>query len=149
MTDFLQNIFSGANWLFNYGWVVALLVGFWWLAEIVKQRRSYEKRLSEELAQYGLRYLSEKAPPLFSTGPFPKVEKPRLLRRSARIMGMSGQWMAYREVRFLDAQGQTHSAWVKLRHEAFQVTEITWRPALTEFAPKGQLRDLRPMNPYE
>ncbi len=66
MTDLLQNILGGANWLFNCGWVVALLVGLWWLLQIARQRHAYNDLLTSELAKHNLHYVSEKSPPLCS-----------------------------------------------------------------------------------
>ena len=94
---------------------------------------SYKKLLTAELEKYGLTFLSSKAPPAFDTGPFPKREGWRLLRRRATILGISGQWDTYRIVRYLDPDGTEKFSWVRLRYEAFALRDVTWNPKI---APK-------------
>ena len=95
--------------------------------------RSYRKRFTAELAKYGHTLVSIETPPAHDTGPFPKLEGPYLQRRSARVLGISGEWNTYRIVRYTDPSGAERSAWVRLRYEAFRLKDITWKPKI---APK-------------
>ncbi len=95
--------------------------------------RSYRKLATAELAKYGHPLVSIETPPAHDTGPFPKLEGPYLQRRSATILGISGEWNTYRIVRYTDPSGAERSAWVRLRYEAFRLKEITWNPKI---APK-------------
>ena len=92
--------------------------------------RSYRKLVNTELTKQGHTLVSVETPPAYDTGPFPKIEGPYLQRRSATILGISGQWNTYRIVRYADPSGTEKSAWVRLRYEAFRLKDITWKPKI-------------------
>ncbi|MEZ4593139.1 MAG: hypothetical protein R3D55_18650 [Chloroflexota bacterium] len=121
------------NPLFLWGLVGAVLVGtaVW----AFRHLRSFKKLLTAELAKYGHTFISAKTPPAFDTGPFPKREGLRLMRRKATILGISGQWDTYRIVHYVTRDGEERTSWVRLRYEAFLLREIIWKPKI---APKHQ-----------
>lgn len=116
------------NPVFLWGLVGTVLVGtaVW----AFRHLRSYNKLLTAELAKYGHTFVSAETPPAFDTGPFPKREGWRRLRRKATILGISGQWDTYRIVRYVNKEGEEKTSWVRLRFEAFGLKDIIWNPQI-------------------
>ncbi len=124
-------------WFHAYWWLVALIfmpITIW----LYRHERSYRTLLMAELEKFGFTYISEESPGAFDTGPFPKFEKPKLIRSRVRLLGIRGDWATYRLVHFLNDAHEEQTAWVKIRYEMFHISSIEWNPILYSFVTNKQ-----------
>ncbi len=124
-------------WLGTYWWLLALILApimLW----VYRHERSYRTLLMAELEKFGFTYISEESPGAFDTGPFPKFEKPKLIRSRVRLLGVRGDWATYRLVHFHDDAHVEQTAWVKIRYEMFHISSIEWHPHLRSFVTSKQ-----------
>jgi hypothetical protein len=110
--------------------VVGLLVVTGIVVSIIiwrhRRGRTHEGTLGPILAERGLTLLSMKTPGFFSVGPFPKIEL-RSGRPQSRVLGVQGEYNAYRIVELADGEGNRYRLWALLEFELFKLARVRWR----------------------
>ena len=91
--------------------------------------RSFDDKIEKSLSEHNYSLLNVSPAPLFTKSPFPNFEIYDF-HYSTRILGVSGEEVFRRVVKFKNESGETHASWVEITTRAFRFYDIKWEKDL-------------------
>lgn len=88
----------------------------------------YKQKIIKQLDENGYQLVDISVPGIFKTCPFPKFQIS--FGPQTKIMGVSGEKICYRIVKYKNQNGVIKQSWIRINVTALVVVRIKWIPEL-------------------